>query len=143
MAPRALLRRKRLLVDYLNRPAYSVEAVSNSGYGESSQFLSLRSLNLGLYNSSTHINHEDSRPGLLGDKNELLTSSTTHFFKHSSLEDATTWGTLLSQGIRCMSQPLCIASTTKVGQGRSEGFVNMTGLSNRREKLRNAILRIK
>ncbi|KAI3834505.1 hypothetical protein MKW92_051866 [Papaver armeniacum] len=139
MASRALFRRKRLLVDYLYRPACSVEGILNSGYGESSQFLSSRSLSSGLHNTSLH-----SRPGLLADNNELFTFSTTHFYIPSSFGDGKAGRTdLLSRGISWLSQSLRTASTTKVGQGRSDGFANVTGLSNRKEKQQDATLWVK
>ncbi|KAI3880327.1 hypothetical protein MKX03_011060 [Papaver bracteatum] len=117
MASRALFRRKRLLVDYLHRPTYSVEGISSFGYGKSSQFLNSRDFSWCPDNPSKQFDHKDkdSRPGLLVDKNELLTLSTTHFFKYGSFGDRKVC-TLPSSGIRWMSQSLHTASTAKVDQ---------------------------
>ncbi|KAI3932893.1 hypothetical protein MKX01_031875 [Papaver californicum] len=115
MASRALFRRKRLLVEYLHTPTYSVEGISSFGFGKSSQFPNSRDFSWGPDNPSKHFDHKHSRPGLSVDKNELLTLFTTHFYQHGSFEDRKE-GTLPSLGIRWMSQSLHTASTAKVGQ---------------------------
>ncbi|OVA11045.1 EF-hand domain [Macleaya cordata] len=118
MASRALLRRKRLLSDYLNGSPCSVQRFSSFGHGQSFQYLNSRDLSSFLDNPSKHYDHKSSRAAVLVGKDELFSFSATRYFKHSSWENGKS-GCVPSLGIRWMSQSLHNASTAKVGQPES------------------------
>ncbi|KAJ4958783.1 hypothetical protein NE237_025894 [Protea cynaroides] len=127
MASRAILRKRKLLLDYLNGAARSVQVFSSFGHKKLALCPDSPLLNWVSDNHYTDVDHRREGDVVSVDKQEPLKFSVTGVLKHNSFGISISGYGYRRQeftsplGIRWMSQSICNLSTATAGQPQLAG----------------------
>uniref|UniRef100_A0A5B7AUX7 Mitochondrial proton/calcium exchanger protein n=1 Tax=Davidia involucrata TaxID=16924 RepID=A0A5B7AUX7_DAVIN len=119
MASKAILRRRRVVSDYLNVSARSIQSFQNLGHGQSIHYLDSRALSSVVNHASQDLDCIKDRDAIVVANKELLNFSALALFRRRCYGIG--YGNGRSEfvspmGVRLMSQSLRYASTATAGQ---------------------------